>query len=538
MYEKLAECLAQGKFNEALFELQEEYLYIDQRSASEAAQLCVLEATIWEALADSSAELDAISKGLSYDPENYELYYMLGLFYRNININRAYLCLEMALHYCKNDDDKEVIESSFNELKENPAVRVRNLSIMILSYNDLDMLKECICSVEETVPESAMEIVVVDNSSTEDGVVEYLREKKKGAGYRFKLIESDENLGFPKGCNLGATYCDKDNDIFFLNNDAALTTGAMFWLRMGLYDNRDVGATGPLSNSASLQEIPDSFFGDLIPDDIRNKLESTGQMWHKLMPYEKAIGIFSEYASARTTLLRNPYQKTFRLTGFALLISRDALSAVSENGKVFDERFSPGYFEDDDLGIRLATAGFEQYICKNSFVYHNGGGGFEGHKDAMETGRERFKEKWGFDIWDYSLPWEEACSKVLDIAKDKKRPLRVIDFTCGFGANAAYIKSANKNIYVAGVCTSAFAAAIAGRVADECVYGELNTARLPWPENSFDIVIAESGFVGRGQVARCIAPGGLWIGDPGEMQYELMNYNHDAGRIADELSEL
>ena len=106
MYEKLAECLAQGKFIEAMFELQEEYLYIDQRSASEAAQLCVLEATIWEALADSSAELDAISKGLSYDPENYELYYMLGLFYRNININRAYLCLEMALHYCKNDDDK------------------------------------------------------------------------------------------------------------------------------------------------------------------------------------------------------------------------------------------------------------------------------------------------------------------------------------------------------------------------------------------------------------------------------------------------
>ena len=538
LYEKLSEYLAQGNFKEALFELQEEYLFIDKRSPSEAAQLCVLEASVWEGLADSTAELDAISKGLSYDPTNCELYYMLGLYYKNININRAYLCLEMALFYCKNDEDKAVLESSFNELKKCSALRVRNVSIMILSYNDLDMLKKCISSVEDTVPESAMEIVVVDNNSTEDGVTEYLREKKSSADYRFKLIESDENLGFPKGCNLGVTYCDEDNDILFLNNDAALTVGALFWLRMGLYDNRNVGATGPLSNSASLQEISLSSFGELIPADIRSKSESTGKMWHKLMPHDEAIRIFNEYASVRTTLLKNPYQKTFRLTGFALLLSRDAMSFVSEDGKVFDESFSPGYFEDDDLGIRLAKAGFDQYICKNSFVYHNGGGGFEGHENAMETGRERFKTKWGFDIWDYSLPWEEACMKILEIAKDKKKPLRVIDFTCGFGANASFLKSADKNIYVAGVCTSAFAAAIAGRVADECVYGELNTARLPWPKNSFDIVIAESEFVGRGQVGICIAPGGLWIGDPGEVQYELMNYNHDAGRIADELSEL
>jgi GT2 family glycosyltransferase len=409
---------------------------------------------------------------------------------------------------------------------------------MILSYNDLEMLRKCIASIEETVPENAMEIVVVDNNSTEAGVLDFLREKKSSANYRFKLVESDENLGFPKGCNLGATYCDAGNDIFFLNNDAALTDGALFWLRMGLYDNRNVGATGPLSNSASLQEINEGEFANWLSEDVWKKVESTEERWHKLIPFEEAIRIFKEYAASRTTLLRNPYKKAFRLTGFALLLSRDAMSYVFQDGKVFDEVFSPGYFEDDDLGIRLATAGFEQYICKNSFVYHNGGGGFEGHRDAMEKGREKFKEKWGFDIWDYSLPWEEACQKVLEVAKDRVKPIRVIDFTCGFGANAAYIKSVDKNIYVAGVCNSAFAAAIAKRIADDCIYGELNTARLPWPENSFDIVIAEHEFVSRGQIGRCIVPGGLWIWDPGEPQYELMNYNHDARRIADELSEL
>ncbi|MCR5557694.1 MAG: glycosyltransferase [Butyrivibrio sp.] len=538
MYEKLSECLAKGEYGNALFELQEEYLHLDQKTGPEAAQLCVLEATIWEGLVDSSAELDAISKGLSFDPTNYELYYMLGLFYRNINVNWAYLCLEMALHYCKNDDDLAVIESSFNEVKSQPGLRVRNTSIMILSYNDLEMLKKCIASIEDTLPAQSYEIVVVDNNSAEAGVVEFLREKKNSADYRFKLVECDENLGFPKGCNLGYTLCNENNDVFFLNNDAALTKGALFWLRMGLYDNRNAGATGPLSNSASLQEINEGEFKELLPEDIWEKLESSREKWHKLMPFEEAIRIFSEYASKRTTLLKTPYRKAFRLTGFALLLSREALSAVTEEGKVFDEVFSPGYFEDDDLGIRLAMAGFEQYVCLNSFVYHNGGGGFEGHSDAMETGRERFKEKWGFDIWDYSLPWEEACRQVLELSKERIRPLRVIDFTCGFGANAGYLKSIDKNIYVVGVCNSSFAAAIAKRIADDAIYGELNTARLPWPENSFDVVIAEHEFVSRGQIGRCMVPGGLWIGDPGEPQYELMNFNHDARRIADELSEL
>ena len=178
MYEKLTELIATGDYREALYEFQEEYLHISEKEPKDAAKLCLLEASLWEALADSTAEYDAIARGIAYDGGNYELFYMLGLYYADINVNQAYLAFEAALTYCTDENDREVIKNAMDELKENRALRVRKLSIMILSHNDLDLLKRCIDSVEKYVPEGAYEIVVVDNASTEEGVREYLKEKQ------------------------------------------------------------------------------------------------------------------------------------------------------------------------------------------------------------------------------------------------------------------------------------------------------------------------------------------------------------------------
>ena len=504
MYEELTELIEKGEFKEALYAFQEEINTITEKTPKEAAGLCLLEATIWEALMDSTSEFDAISRGLSFDSSNYELFYMLGLIYINENPCKAYLCMEMALFYCTDEEDAAAIRGSLSELSSKPGFFVRKTSVMILSYNDLELLKECISSVENTMPAGSYEIVVVDNASTEEGVIEYLRKKKSEAPYRFKLLESDENLGFPKGCNLGARYCESGNDIFFLNNDAVLTKNALFWLRMGLYENRNVGAVSALSNSASLQEISaDNFTSG----------DGEGRMpWHRRIPVKRAIEKFSEYAASRCIPMRYPYIKRFRLTGFALLISRDAINTVAPDMEIFDESFSPGYFEDDDLGIRLARAGYDQLVCKNSFIYHNGGGGFEGHNDAMERGRERFTEKWGFDVWGYSLPWFTAADEAIEIATENDGCIRILDFSCGFGATLSYIKSACPHVFTAGACRTPFEAGIASHLCDEVAFGEVNTMRLPWPDHSFDVVIADREYVSRAKAMQCLKIGGRYIG--------------------------
>ena len=532
MYEKLTNLIGEGDYREALYELQDEYLHIDEKNNIDAAKLCVLEASIWEALGDDTAEFDALARGIAYDGSNYELFYMLGLYYKDINVNKAYLCMERALFYCDNIEDRRVIEDSFDEIINSPGFRVRNTSIMILSYNDLALLKKCIESIEKYVPKSSCEIVVVDNASTEEGVVEYLRDKKDNSDFDIKVIACDENLGFPKGCNLGTKYCNKENDIFYLNNDACLTRNALFFLRMGLYDNRDVGAVGPLSNSASLQELPPSEFYKYAGKEVKD-------MWHRELGFEKSYEIFKAYAHDHSYPMRNAYIKRFRLTGFALLVSCQAINEVAKDLKVFDEVFSPGYFEDDDLGIRLARAGFAQLVCKNAFVYHNGGSGFEGQEDALERGREKFKEKWGFDIWGYSLPWFEVADEVIAMVKEKKGSLRVVDFTCGFGSTASYIKSSCPETFIAGVCRNSFEAGISKRLADDVAWGDTNAMKLPWSDRSFDVVIAPKCEVSMGQVMRYLKPDGVWLGagDDSQSEGERDIINVNASGFDSELRE-
>ena len=518
MFDRLTELISNGEYKEALYEFQEEFFHIDERTPAEAAGLCVLEATLWEVLSDSCAEFEAIARGLSYNPGDYELFYMLGLLYINTNINKAYLCMEMALFYCDDETDRQVIGDMLADIRSGSTLRVRNVSVMILSYNDLELLKACIESVEKYQPPGSFEIVVVDNASTDEGVREYLRAKRDVAPYRFVLIENRENLGFPKGCNIGARQCDPENDIFFLNNDAVLMQNSLFFLRMGLYESRNVGATGALSNSASLQEIDEKELLEYVTgEDEKSAVENHDKRpWHKAVGYPRALEIFKAYSGSRCVPMRHPYISRFRLTGFAVLVSREAINTVAKDLQVFDEAFSPAYFEDDDLGIRIARAGYYQYLCRNSFIYHNGGTAMEGNFGPMEEGRRRFSDKWGFDVWAYSLPWFEVADKVIDMAVAQKGRIRIIDFSCGFGATASYIKSKCPEVFIACVCRTAFEAGIAALVADDVVFGELNTLRLPWKRHSFDVVIAEKEFVSGGRISECLAPGGIHLGNDRE----------------------
>ncbi len=513
MYDKLTELISNGEYNEALYEFQEEFFHIDERTPLDAAKLCVLEATLWETLFDSNAEFDAIARGISYDPRSYELFYMLGLYYRNININKAYLCMEMALFYCEDEADLETIKAEMEAVASETSMRVRKVSIVILSYNDLDIMMDCIASIEETMPPGSYEVIVVDNASTERGVSEFLRGKRDTAPYPFKLIENETNLGFSAGCNIGTLACSEGNDIFFLNNDAVLMPNSLFFLRMGLYENRNVGAVSALSNSASLQEIDSqTILGYLGRKDLLlSDAESCEIPWHKRVGYKEAVGIFREYAQHKTVPSRNPYMRCFRLTGFALLVSEDALRTVAPDKKVFDEFFSPAYFEDDDLGIRIARAGYEQYLCTNSLIFHNGGSGFGSGNDLMEISHRKFIEKWGFDIWGYSLPRKGSADRAIELARQNNEKLRIIDFTCGLGATAAYIKNRLPEAFVAGVCSTSFEAGIAANIADDVVFGDMNTMRLPWKSHSFDVVLTEKGLISRGRIQECLRNDGICI---------------------------
>ena len=88
------------------------------------------------------------------------------------------------------------------------------VSVIILNYNGREHLERCLSSLQDLeFPKKQLEIIVVDNGSTDDSV-RFIKSRFKG----IHLIVSKVNLGFSKGANLGASRA-RGKYLAFLNND-------------------------------------------------------------------------------------------------------------------------------------------------------------------------------------------------------------------------------------------------------------------------------------------------------------------------------
>jgi glycosyltransferase involved in cell wall biosynthesis len=84
-----------------------------------------------------------------------------------------------------------------------------------------------------------------------------------------------------------------------------------------------------------------------------------------------------------------------KLSGFCLLMKRAVYEAVGG----LDERFGPGFFDDDDLAIRARQAGFELAVAHDLFIHHFGsrtlvGNGIDATR-LLDENERRFAAKWG-----------------------------------------------------------------------------------------------------------------------------------------------
>lgn len=94
------------------------------------------------------------------------------------------------------------------------------LSIVILNYNTSNLTLQCLKSLIEqyhkALKEKEIEIILVDNHSSDDSIKAFELFIKDHP--YIQLIENQENMGFSKGCNIGAKKA-KGEYIVFLNSD-------------------------------------------------------------------------------------------------------------------------------------------------------------------------------------------------------------------------------------------------------------------------------------------------------------------------------
>lgn len=301
-------------------------------------------------------------------------------------------------------------------LTASPIAPIKNpglTSIVLLGYNQLAFTKLCVESVLEYT-DSPFELILVDNGST-DGTGAYFQELA-AQDSRVRPVLNSKNRGFAAGCNQGVVLA-KGEYVLFLNNDTVVSPG---WLgRMIAHFDRqaDVGAVGAVSNCVSgpqqLNTIP-------------------------FANHPSSLPLIKQFAQDLATREDGRGFDLPRLVGFCLMVHRSVLDRIGG----FDPQFGIGNFEDDDLCLRIRTAGYRTWVAQDVYVHHFGSRTFAAlgplaYDDAMDAGWERFKSRWNLPAHlDRTQPFRVTLPTFN--ARDHFVPLPAIDDPEFFDSGEAF----------------------------------------------------------------------------------------------------
>ncbi len=129
------------------------------------------------------------------------------------------------------------------------------LSIVIVSYNVGNYLKNCLNSINKTASPLNPEIIVVDNNSTDDS------HKILQTNFpELKVIKNTTNYGFAKGANIGMRQA-QGEFILLLNPDTLVLECAVTSMLEYMQSHPEIGIMGPQLQDAdgSLQHSCRSF---------------------------------------------------------------------------------------------------------------------------------------------------------------------------------------------------------------------------------------------------------------------------------------
>lgn len=260
------------------------------------------------------------------------------------------------------------------------------VSIIILTWNRLDVTRACLESIQRHTPQPH-EIIVVDNGSTDDTVAWLQARQQQQPTVR--LLLNTSNRGFAAGCNQGMQAATGEY-LLLLNNDTVVTPGWLGGLLECLADPR-VGIAGPVTNNLSgIQQWP----------------------WCNY----RSIDELDQFAAAHREQYRYCRVPSRRVVGFCMLFRRSLVDQIG----MLDERFGSGNFEDDDFCLRAALAGYHNVLAADVFIHHVGSASFDAnridYRAAMLRNHALFQEKWSRPVVNPDDAARIICLKTLEKA--------------------------------------------------------------------------------------------------------------------------
>ena len=228
-----------------------------------------------------------------------------------------------------------------------------DVSIVIVNWNSSAYLRECLASIAEQTHGFKLEIIVVDNASTEHGLEHVEREFPEA-----RFLRLEKNLGFAGANNEGFRHA-HGRYLLLLNPDTKLVTPAI---------NIMLGAIGRLPDAGIMGCT-------LLNTDLTvstTSIQKFPTILNQLLTFEYLRVRFPACPLWNIDPLFRESQEPVRvdvIPGACMFLRRD----VFERAGLLSEHYFM-YAEDIDLNYKVSRLGLASYYIGQARIVHHGGG--------------------------------------------------------------------------------------------------------------------------------------------------------------------
>jgi len=217
------------------------------------------------------------------------------------------------------------------------------VDIIIPVHNSLGYMQNCLGSIRRCSSNAIHKIILVDDFSSVETAA-WL------ADYRDRhddvlLVRNAENLGFTRAVMAGVEQSHAPY-MLFLNSDTEVTSDWLDGMLEAMCARPQTALVGPLSNNAFYQSIRPASQGESEE------------------PWDRSL---EDFAALVRTFTRRAFPRVPFLSGFCLLVHRGAFDRA---GGLDCVAFPYGYWEVQDLGLKLTDLGYHSVIADNVYVHH------------------------------------------------------------------------------------------------------------------------------------------------------------------------
>jgi GT2 family glycosyltransferase len=224
------------------------------------------------------------------------------------------------------------------------------ITVIVVNYNVEHFLELCLTSVQAASHDLDVEVMVVDNHSSDDSM--------KRVKERFPdviRIENTENLGFSRANNQAIRQA-TGRYILLLNPDTVITENTLRDCLDFMEEEPGAGALGVRMTDGSGNYLPESKRG--LPTPWVSFCKAFGLNW--LFPGSRRFGgYYLSYLDERKN------HRVDVLSGAFMWLRKEAL----EKAGLLDESFFM-YGEDVDLSYRITKAGYSNHYLGSLTILH------------------------------------------------------------------------------------------------------------------------------------------------------------------------